>query len=78
MTRCDEAMAVMQRVLLEQHQAGEVDRQKVANAIDAAYPFSERAYHPYKAWLAVRKEFFARHNLPLKGSRQNKHQAVLI
>ncbi len=74
MSRRDEAMGVMQRVLLEQHQAGEVDRQKIAKAIDAAYPFGERAYHPYKAWLAVRKEFFARHNLPLKGTRQNTHQ----
>lgn len=78
MSRRDEAMGVMQRVLLDQHRSGEVCRKKIAKAIDMAYPFGERCYHPYKVWLAARKEFFARHNLPLKAVPQKKHQVVLI
>jgi len=27
-------------------------------AIDAAYPFGERKYHPYKVWLKCRKMAF--------------------
>lgn len=29
-------------------------------AIDAAYPFGERQYHPYKMWLKERKAYLAR------------------
>ncbi len=29
-------------------------------AVDAAYPFGERQYHPYKMWLAERKAYLAR------------------
>jgi hypothetical protein len=28
-------------------------------AVDAAYPFGERAMHPYKQWLRARREFIA-------------------
>ena len=30
--------------------------------IDAAYPFGERAYWPYKAWLKARKTYLAKHD----------------
>lgn len=30
--------------------------------IDAAYPFGERAYWPYKAWLKARKAYLAKHD----------------
>lgn len=33
------------------------DRQELLKAIDAAYPFGERARHPYKCWLKERGEF---------------------
>ena len=29
-------------------------------AIDAAYPFGERAYSPYKTWLRARREYLCR------------------
>lgn len=80
MSRHAEALAVMQRVLMERHQAGVTDRQQIADAIDAAYPFSERRWWPYRAWLAARREFFSRHSLPNKSTRRaaDKSQAVLI
>jgi hypothetical protein len=34
------------------------DRAELKKAIDAAYPFGERAYHPYKIWLSERREIF--------------------
>jgi hypothetical protein len=33
-----------------------LDREAIIAAIDAAYPFGERANWPYKAWLAARKQ----------------------
>ena len=42
---------------------------EIAKAIDAAYPFGERKYYPYKAWLSVRKEFFTRHGLPRRAKK---------
>lgn len=30
-------------------------------AIDAAYPFGERAHHPYKVWLKERRAYLTRH-----------------
>ena len=35
--------------------------------IDAAYPFGERAYWPYKAWCKARRAYLERHGLkPLR------------
>lgn len=64
----------MSRVRTELIAAGETDRQTIADAIDAAYPFGERQRWPYKAWLATRRRYFTRHSLPLK-SRMTKQQA---
>lgn len=30
-------------------------------AVDAAYPFGERAYSPYKTWLKARREYLCRY-----------------
>lgn len=30
-------------------------------AVDAAYPFGERANFPYKAWLKVRRAYLVKH-----------------
>lgn len=30
-------------------------------AVDAAYPFGERAYSPYKTWLRARREYLCRY-----------------
>lgn len=34
----------------------EADTRTLLAAVDAAYPFGERAHHPYKAWLAERAQ----------------------
>lgn len=31
-------------------------------AVDAAYPFGERAYWPYKAWLKARRVYLRRYD----------------
>lgn len=36
---------------------------EIVRAIDAAYPFGERKYHPYKQWLAVRRSFLFMYGL---------------
>lgn len=66
----DSALAVMDQVRVEHLQAGVSDKAQIARAIDAAYPFGERAHYPYKAWLSARKAFFARHGLPLTTRRR--------
>lgn len=41
----------------------DASREAIRAAVDAAYPFGERMYHPYKIWLKVRREYFIYHNL---------------
>ena len=36
-------------------------------AVDAAYPFGERAYSPYKTWLRARREYLCRYGYQPKG-----------
>lgn len=36
-------------------------------AVDAAYPFGERAYSPYKTWLRARREYLCRYGYRPKG-----------
>jgi len=36
-------------------------------AIDAAYPFGERAYSPYKTWLKARREYLCKFGYVSKG-----------
>lgn len=57
------------RVIQEVHQnmpegATLADRQA---AVDAAYPFGERAYSPYKTWLRARREYLCRYGYKPKG-----------
>jgi hypothetical protein len=33
---------------------------EIVKAIDAAYPFGERAMHPYKMWLKVRRRILSK------------------
>lgn len=37
-------------------------------AVDAAYPFGERANFPYKAWLNVRRNYLIRHGYRPRGA----------
>lgn len=53
MTWTDQAAAVIRRVLADTKDQPPKERIK---AVDAAYPFGERAYWPYKAWLKARRE----------------------
>lgn len=64
----DSALRAMFRVHAEQLQAG-ANPQQIADAIDKAYPFGERRYWPYKAWLSARKYFFALKALPNKRAK---------
>lgn len=69
MTRwSEEARSTIQRVDAElEESASLADRVK---AVDAAYPFGERAYWPYKAWLAARKKYLSRYGWrPRRGSK---------
>lgn len=36
-------------------------------AVDAAYPFGERAYSPYKTWLKARREYLCKYGYVPKG-----------
>jgi hypothetical protein len=36
-------------------------------AVDAAYPFGQRAYSPYKTWLRARREYLCRYGYQPKG-----------
>lgn len=52
------ARAVMIRVVREQRDLGRLDDDAaLLAAVDAAYPFGERKYLPYKMWLLERKMF---------------------
>lgn len=42
--------------------AGKPAIERVA-AVDAAYPFGERAHHPYKQWLQVRRQILFQNGL---------------
>lgn len=42
----------------------------LAKLIDTSYPFSQRSGWAYKAWLDARRDFFRKHNLPLRGARK--------
>ena len=70
----DSALQAMFRVHAEQLQAG-ANPQQIADAIDKAYPFGERRYWPYKAWLSARKHFFALKGLPNKRTKP-KHDLL--
>jgi len=36
-------------------------------AVNAAYPFGQRAYSPYKTWLKARREYLCRYGYQPKG-----------
>ena len=53
MSWTDNAAAVIRKVLAETKDLPSPERIK---RVDAAYPFGQRAYWPYKAWLKARRE----------------------
>lgn len=51
----DEAWRVVRPILDAGKREG-APAAEVLRRVDAAYPFGERGYHPYKMWLQVRRE----------------------
>ncbi len=50
------------------------DKTEIRKAIDAAFPFGERAYHPYKIWLSERKRYLAHLGIETKGKAVKEWQ----
>lgn len=50
------------RVITEVHLSlpEEADLATRRKAIDAAYPFGQRRYYPYKTWLKARREYLVK------------------
>ena len=48
-----------ERVIAEVHASLPIETELKARikALDAAYPFGERKYHPYKIWLQERRRY---------------------
>lgn len=42
---------------------------EMAKFLDECYPWRSRSGHAYKAWLSARKDFFRKHNLPLRRAK---------
>jgi hypothetical protein len=53
MTWKEKSLDLISRIVLSMPNAGLND---VIKAVDAAYPFGERKYYPYKAWLQAKRE----------------------
>jgi hypothetical protein len=53
----DIAKATIQQALAEAEAQG-LDAEATKRHVNAAYPFGERAYFPYKVWLAEMKATF--------------------
>lgn len=53
-----------ERVIAEEYRAicasGIADQKDILRLINTSYPFGQRKYHPYKQWLAARREFIAK------------------
>ena len=49
----------------------------IKRAIDVAYPFGERAYHPYKVWLSVRKDYLCYLGIESKGKAVKEYQRCI-
>ncbi|MFC4158244.1 hypothetical protein [Chitinimonas lacunae] len=70
MSRAQDAWEIMTQTRNRLIAAGTTDPHEIARAIDAAYPFGERCYWPYKAWLSARRKFFTIHGLPLRAQKR--------
>lgn len=54
----DAAKVAIQKALQEAEAQG-LDAEATRTHVNAAYPFGERAYHPYKIWLSEMKATFS-------------------
>jgi len=55
----ERARATIERVALSIPDGATLKERKAA--IDAAYPFGERAYWPYRAWCKARRTYLSRY-----------------
>lgn len=66
-----------ERVIAKAIAAGKAAGEGVAairERVDAAYPFGQRQYHPYKQWLRQRRILFIEHGL---ATDKEKEKALL-
>lgn len=49
--------------------------QQIKKAIDAAYPFGMRKYHPYKIWLSERKAYLLILGVPVPARKKEPEQS---
>lgn len=68
----DIARAVIQQALIEAEAQG-LDAEATRKHANAAYPFGQRAYHPYKIWLSEMKRTFS----PAASGKRAKAQSDL-
>lgn len=54
----------------QQAQADGMDAAGIAKAIDDAYPYRDRSGWAYKTWLDARRDFFRKHDLPLRRAKK--------
>lgn len=71
----DAARSVIQRVAATI--ADDTPLKERAEIIDAAYPFGERDYWPYKAWCKARRKYLERYGLKPLYPRQKTQLDLL-
>ncbi|MFK3794790.1 hypothetical protein [Pseudomonas sp. NPDC088444] len=47
-----------------------LDAAAISKAIDDSYPYNSRSGWAYKAWLDARRNFFPKHNIPLRRAKR--------
>lgn len=73
------ARAVMIRVVREQRDLGRLDDDAaLLAAVDAAYPFGERKYLPYKMWLLERRLFRDACSVPAATASADEAAACMV
>ena len=63
----DRARATIAAVHASLPESASLDERKAA--VDAAYPFGERAYSPYKTWLTQRRAYLSRYGYASPGKK---------
>lgn len=78
MTYRDIAKKVMEKAYNDAIASGVTDPVEIGKIIDAAYPFGERRYWPYKVWLSERLWFFALKGIPTRAQKKLSDQQSLM
>jgi len=71
----DRALAVIREV--DARLDGQTPLAERIKAIDAAYPFGERKYFPYKAWLKERKRYLMRFGFLPRGTNKSPLERMI-